>query len=629
MSCQEPMGPLGRAWTTRPRPRPGHLPVPPAGDRTVWGDNGTIHAATVASSTRRAETLAGEPWPLASATSYLRYQRDGNRVDYEDRVRGRQERLSVAAVAAATTLDDRWIDEVVDGVVVLCEQSSWCWPAHDDAPMTTSSHLPDPARPFLDLGAGEVLGQLAWIDWLLGRELDRRASGLRDRIRHEADRRAFEPFVSRRDWHWLGADGDVDNWNPWIHGNLAVAALALVEEPDRQDGVIRLALDGIDRYIASLPADGAIDEGYSYWWNGPCRALETTVLLTSVYPGITIEPVPALRATLDFPQRMHLGGPWFISLGDARARPDADAPWHALFRVARAFGATEAARFAASRRPRQGPIATPSEGFGRFVMALTDPAWHLADSTPPGPASGVWLPSVQVGIAREAPEALGPNQKGLTVVAKGGHNGEHHNHLDVGSVIIAVGGTPLIIDPGRPTYTKHTFSDRRYETWTMQSGWHSVPAIAGSEQGIGVMWGASDASWSDGVTATEFSYDIAGAYPAAPVAHWHRTVRLDRLLHTVIVSDSWDPIDHHVPSLWHWILSGIVDGDQGTVRVRSADGTAAALEWNPALPSLVEERTLNDPMLQASWGSTISRLTISIPHTRDMKNITLTVREAT
>jgi hypothetical protein len=53
------------------------------------------------------------------------------------------------------------------------------------------------------------------------------------------------------------------------------------------------------------------------------------------------------------------------------------------------------------------------------------------------------------------------------------------------------------------------------------------------------------------------------------------------------------------------------------------------MEWEPALPFLVKERTLNDPMLQASWGSTISRLTISIPHTRDMKNITLTVREAT
>lgn len=40
----------------------------------------------------------------------------------------RQERLSRAIVAAAVTLDDRWTDEVADGVALLCEQWSWCWP---------------------------------------------------------------------------------------------------------------------------------------------------------------------------------------------------------------------------------------------------------------------------------------------------------------------------------------------------------------------------------------------------------------------------------------------------------------------------------------------------------------------
>jgi len=71
--------------------------------------------------------------------------------------------------------------------------------------------------------------------------------------------------------------------------------------------------------------------------------------------------------------------------------------------------------------------------------------------------------------------------------------------------------------------------------------------------------------------------------------------------------------------------SGTTLGGRGGGR----DSARRTMEWEPALPFLVKERTLNDPMLQASWGSTISRLTISIPHTRDMKNITLTVREAT
>ena len=52
---------------------------------------------------------------------------------------------------------------------------------------------------------------LAWIDHLLGTALDRRVPGIRARIRHEARVRVIDPFVRRRDWHWLGLDGDVHN----------------------------------------------------------------------------------------------------------------------------------------------------------------------------------------------------------------------------------------------------------------------------------------------------------------------------------------------------------------------------------------------------------------------------------
>ena len=39
---------------------------------------------------------------------------------------------AIDAYHTAVTLDPAWIDEAADGVILLCEQSSWCWPAHDD-----------------------------------------------------------------------------------------------------------------------------------------------------------------------------------------------------------------------------------------------------------------------------------------------------------------------------------------------------------------------------------------------------------------------------------------------------------------------------------------------------------------
>src|SRR5690606_3825060 len=108
---------------------------------------------------------------------------------------------------------------------------SWCWPAHDDTAVRHASVLATVTDPFIDLGAGETVAQLAWLDHLLGGALDARYPGLRARIRHEARTRVFEPFLRRRDWHWLGLDSHVHNWNPWIHGNLLVAALRLLDDP--------------------------------------------------------------------------------------------------------------------------------------------------------------------------------------------------------------------------------------------------------------------------------------------------------------------------------------------------------------------------------------------------------------
>ncbi|MFR0657052.1 hypothetical protein SB719_21135, partial [Pantoea sp. SIMBA_079] len=85
-----------------------------------------------------------------------------------------------------------------------CEQSSWCWPAHDDAFARHGSIVAVADDPFLDLGAGEAVAQLAWADHVLGDALDERYPGLRSRIRFEASRRGFEPFLNRRDWWWIG-----------------------------------------------------------------------------------------------------------------------------------------------------------------------------------------------------------------------------------------------------------------------------------------------------------------------------------------------------------------------------------------------------------------------------------------
>ncbi|MEU4428585.1 heparinase, partial [Actinoplanes sp. NPDC024001] len=330
------------------RPAGDCLPVPPADDRQVWG---TVDPATLRGLRERAGAELATPWPVPLAGGYARYFRDGDRDAYEQVVFARQQRLSRAAVLAAATLATDWIDEVADGATLLCEQSSWCWPAHDDTFARHGAVVPTVTEPYLDLGAGEVAAQLGWIDHLLDAQLDERVPGLRARIRHEVNRRVLTPFLTRRDWHWLGRDGDVHNWSPWIQGNVLVAALQLETDAARRRVLVDLTVEGLDRYAAALPADGAIDEGYGYWWNGACRLLEALDVLAYATDGAAGDlPAGPLWQTVSFPHRMHLGGPWHLNHADGSARPGPHLPWAALHRAARRVGDQDARAYAAAHR---------------------------------------------------------------------------------------------------------------------------------------------------------------------------------------------------------------------------------------------------------------------------------------
>jgi len=658
-------GPLAAAWPGLDPPRlldllvpvGRSLPVPPATDREVWQAS-RVHPETLRDLRRRAEADRGRAWPVALASQYARYFRDGDRDTYEQIVFARARRVSRAAVLAAVTLDDRWLDEVADGVQLLCEQSSWCWPAHDDTRRVHGAVVPTVTDPFLDLGAGEVAGQLAWVDHLLGQQLDAHVPGLRARVRHEVDRRVLDPFLDRRDWHWLGLDGWVHNWNPWIHGNVLVAALRLVDEPLRRARLVALVVEGIDRYVAALPVDGAVDEGYSYWWNGACRAWEALDLLCHATGGaLDAAEVPALRATVAFPHRMHLGGGWYVNHADGSAKPSANQPWDALHRAARRVGDDAAAAHAAAHRRPGEPLAHEDAGLGRLLRALTDKDWAATEPAAPPLPREVWLPSVQVLVARQRAGSA----DGLTLAVKGGHNNEHHNHNDVGGFVVALHGVPVLVDAGRPTYTAQTFSPRRYEIWSMTSSWHNTPEIRGTPQGAGRRFAARNVAVDLDEDHASLTLDLAGAYPRSDIRRWTRQARLERATGRVVVTDSWSlapvgqslvdtaagepgqpeigptwwvpPPDPAVaadgPSTVHLLVAGEVSVGPGWAGISAIEGAGHVLvTWTPSdAPVTATVRELADPMLSGVWGDRLTRLAIDISSLGQEGTLVLTMEE--
>lgn len=593
---------IAETLTDLVRPASHALPVSPATDRAVWDG---VDAVTRAALLEAATADLGAPWPTPLARDAARYHRDGNREEYEHAVFRRQERVSRAVVAAALTGSDAWLDEAADGLWLLCEQSTWCWPAHDDTRARHGAVLATVTDPFLDLGAGELVAQLAWADQVLGDALDERYPGLRARIRHEARVRVFDPFLQRQDWHWIGLDRPPHNWNPWIHSNVLVAALRLLDDSVLRARVIALVVDGLDRYVTALPEDGAIDEGYAYWWNGALRALEALDVLEHATGGRAkvASRIGALRETVAFPHRCHLGGEWYLNLADGQARPTLDQPWHALHRAARAVGDHDAEAHAATHRDPQAPAATEISGLGRLLRGITDSLWRDARSDASPLPRDVFWPSTEVLLAR----GVAGSAAGLTLAVKGGNNDENHNHDDIGEIIVARDGVPVLIDAGRPTYTAVTFSPQRYTLWPMQSGWHSVPIIDGHEQEHGPAFTADSVDARIADDESGMSLEIAGAYPAGTVSSWVRSASLDRSSGTVTITDTWTP---GVRAVQHLLVAGTVHAESGGVRITPIEGTGdVRVRWDGPAARLTV-RTLDDPLLREVWGESVTRIEI-------------------
>jgi hypothetical protein len=655
-------GPLHAEWGDRMRAAAlrdsltgarSRVRIPTAGDR-AWTQ---MDALTLDEIARAAGEEIGTPWPQPLASDYPRYFREGDRLTYETAVGARQQRLTRAVVMAAVTAardagsgsvsggeHQRWLDEVGDGVSLLCEQSSWSWAAHDDTFARFGHVVPTASEPYLDLGAGEVVAQLAWVDHVLGDRLDARIPGLRARIRHEAALRVFDPFTQRRDWWWIGDARPPMNWNAWIHGNIITAAVLLRDDAQSRAEIVALALEGLDRYVAELPGDGAVDEGFAYWWQGAARMLECLDFVSEATGGqVDARGIPVVREVLRFPLRMQLGADsdgtgWYYNVADGPATLTGTEPWHIPFRWGTSVGDADAARHAQSARSHGHPVVDVTAGLGRVLHALADSDWHDADATEPPLPQRVWLPSVQVMIARER----AGDASGLALAVKGGHNDENHNHKDVGSFVVALDGHPLVVDAGQPTYTAQTFGDDRYGLRVMQSGWHNAPAPFGLEQGEGVEFRArllsdpvhTPAGRGAGEERARVSrpgeparpptaavdtvaFELAGAYPLQPGDSWRRRMSLDRAHSRVTIEDEWalraPPVAE--PTVVHLLLAGEVTIDGSRARV-VCGGVASALliDWgDEQIAARWERWMLEDPRLERVWGASLTRLTLTVP----------------
>ncbi len=590
-------------------------PYPTAADRAAWEAlPDTVRQAQI----RLGERALTQPWPHLEASNYLQFAHNGNRSEYEAPYFARRDILGTLVTAECIEGKDRFLDAITNAVWSICEESSWVVPAHLYA-QKAGPGLPDTTEPVVDLFDGETAALVAWTAYLVGEQLQTVSSLIMPRLHREIDTRILTPNLERDDFWWMGFGNRwVNNWNPWVNSNWLTCTLLMEADEDRRAASVYKILRSLDNFLVPYPRDGGCDEGPGYWGRAGASVFDNLELLYSVTAGRLDEYGESLiREIGRFIYRAHINNRFYLNFADASSVLTPDPIL--VFNYGRRIGDEKMASFGAwlteqadliGRGARTEKDIAPS--MGRVLPALFSLQALPNTGANPPLVRDVFLNEIQVMVARDQDGS----SQGLYVAAKGGHNDESHNHNDIGNFVTYIDGKPVIIDVGVETYTRKTFSPQRYELWTMQSAYHSLPTINGVMQSPGRQFTARDVRYGAGDDAVRFSMDIAGAYPPeAMLKSWQRTISLQRGV-KVEIEDRYEMAEEPDKLTLSLMTPCLVDASQaGTLLLRQVQlvgelvSGAGRVGYDPAVFDVaVEEVQVTDGRLQSAWGLRMCRL---------------------
>jgi len=483
---------------------------------------------------KRAEGYLDYNWPVVKATDYLEFIRSGDR---------RQSVYSACSNALISLVmgelvegRGRFIDQIINAVWYYSEQTWWGWSAHLGA-QKSGSGLPDANEPYVDLGVSEVTSNLSMTYSLFKDEFDKVHSLISPRLKREITNKSLTPYFERNDWGYMGfSGGRPNNWNPWINYNMLASYLLIETDPVRKAAEVQKILNSLDKFLNGYSDDGGCDEGPSYWGAAGALLYESLEIMKNLTGGkFDVFDNPLIQNIGKYFYKVNIHAPYFINFADADATTDGSPS--IVYRYGKAindpvmwkFGAHLARLGNWGEGAMNGRIYDQIRNLGLINETLSSEAVEAL-------VADFWFPDTEVAGARDKEG----NFSGFFFGAKGGFNAESHNHNDVGSCVMYFDGKPCLIDLGREEYVAKTFSSRRYEIWTMQSGYHNLPVINGTEQMQGENYKARNSTFTAGPGSATFTTDIAGAYPGeAKVKSWVRSYTLNRG-NSFVISDKYE-----------------------------------------------------------------------------------------
>lgn len=477
-----------------------------------------------------AEGFLDKEIPMLLASVYREYVTNGNRSHYQDPYFLRRDMAVALAVAEAYENNGRFTEKLMDVVWAIMEESTWIIPAHRYcAPYVPSASLGGVfggnALHGIDLFSAATAATLASVYLLCRDKLDEIDPIICEKMAYMLDERAIKNFLQIEVW-WGGAGGErVNNWNPWIVSNILFVAAVMEKDLDIRERVVTKSMKYLDNFLNCYAPDGGCDEGPGYWGAAGASLLDSLELIEDMSGGrISIYDSELIKNIGDYIYKVNITGNRYVNFADCS--PIATQNTGMLIR----FGEKTNSPFLVSfgkKQAKYGDYFFSHSHMYRSLKWLNTP--YVKEENCPMPLY-TELPNLEVMTARETSDS----EVGMFVGAKGGNNGEMHNHNDCGNFMVYYNGNPVIIDTGVGEYTKQTFSPERYQLWFMQSGYHNLPSFGGVDQRDGSRYKATEVEFDS--DARSIKSQLKCAYPTeAGVESYVRRVSFDG---TVTVEES-------------------------------------------------------------------------------------------